>query len=123
MPYPRRISIHLREKRIPVDLVQLARVSDPQDGNDVVDLSFPPRPTGSLPVLAIPSADKHGKGKPKDWFYVRQSMAIIYLLEKVCERELYGFSGPTGGLTGHDLVERIRIQEVLSLAEECTVAW
>lgn len=122
MPYPRRIGIYLREKRIPSTLVQIVRVSDPQDGNEVVDKSFPSRPPGSLPVLAIPSTEQN-EGEAKEWLYIRQSMAIIHLLEEVCEKKLYGFSSPAGILTGNDLVSRIRINEALSLAEECTVAW
>ncbi len=123
MPFPRRIAIYLREKQIPSTHVRIVRVSDPKDGNRVVDFSFPPRPAGSLPVLAVPSEKTGEDGKPVEWFHIRQSMAIIHILEEICEKKLYGFDSPVGGLFGTSIVERVRINEVLTLAEECTVNW
>ena len=117
MPYPRRVIIYLREKGIPDSLVKVAQVSDPQSGNEVVDSSLPSRPAGSLPILAIPSS------AAGEWVYARQSMAIINFLEELCEGGEYGLSSPRGSLFGDDALARARVCEVLTLAEECTVAW
>lgn len=117
MPYPRRVIIYLREKGIPESLVKVAHVSDPQNGNEVVDTSLPKRPAGSLPILAIPSEGN------REWLYIRQSMSIINYLEELCNNGEYGFSSPHGSLLGKDALDRARTGEVLSLAEECTVAW
>lgn len=124
MPFPRRVIIYLREKRIPASLVQVVHVSDPGEGNQVVEsASFPPRPSGSLPILAIPSFEKDEAGKPDSWMYVRQSMAIISLVEEVCEKGEYRFSSLRGIITGTDAIQRARILEIQTLAEELTVGW
>ena len=123
MPYPRRIIIYLREKGIPSSLVQVVQVSDPGDGNKVVDSSFPPRPAGSLPVLAIPSEANDESGGAEKWLYLRQSVAMINFLEELCNNRQYGFSAPRGSLVGETALSRARTSEVLTLAEECTVAW
>lgn len=124
MPFPRRIALYLREKRISESLVKIVQVSDPGDGNKVMDAqSFPPRPPGSLPILAIPAYDKGSDGKAKEWLYIRQSMAIINFLEELCEKREYGFSSPHGPLTGNTPLERARNTEIQGLAEELTVGW
>lgn len=118
MPFPRRVIIYLREKQIDRSLVDIVRVSDPQDGNEVVDSSFPPRPPGSLPILAIPHADSKDQ-----WTYIRQSMAIINFLEEMCESGNHGFSSPSGPLMPTNVLEKAREMEILGLAEELTVGW
>ena len=118
MPYPRRVIIYLREKSISQSLVKVVQVSDPP-GNQVLDTSFPPRPPGSLPILAIPSKDND----TKPWIYIRQSMTIIDLIEELCNTNQYGFSSPHGSLVGKDLLSRARMSEVSILAEELTVGW
>jgi glutathione S-transferase len=92
MPYPRRVIIYLREKGIPDSLVKVAVVADPQDGNQVLDRSLPPIPSGSLPILAISSEAKRVDGVAEEWTYIRQSMAIINFLEELCNAGKYGFS-------------------------------
>ena len=114
MPFPRRVTLYLREKQIPQALVRVARV----EGDKVYDSSLPPRPPGSLPILAIPHADEEN-----DCTYVRQSMAIIYFLEQLCETKQYGFSSPTGPLMPMNALERAREIEILGLAEELTTGW
>lgn len=117
MPFPRRVIIYLREKGIPESLIKIAHVSDPQSGNEVVESSLPKRPAGSLPILAIPSEAGN------ECIYIRQSMSIVNYLEELCNNGDYGFSSPHGSLVEADPLARARIGEVLSLAEECTVAW
>jgi glutathione S-transferase len=121
MPYPRRIIIYLREKGIPESLIQVVECD--VKTNDVVDHRFPSKPAGSLPLLVIPSEEKDAAGNPKDQFIIRQSMTIIYFLEKICDSQLYGFPSTRGSLLGKDMFEMVRINEVVSLAEECTIAW
>lgn len=124
MPYPRRVIIYLREKQISQALVKVVRVSDPGEGNEVVESDiFPPRPPGSLPVLAVPSFERSTNGEPKEWLYVRQSMAIINFLEEFCEAGLHGFSSPHGPLTGTTTIQRVKNVEIQTLAEELVVAW
>ena len=124
MPYPRRVIIYLREKGIPESLVRVVHVSDPQDGNRVIDsAAFPSRPAGSLPIMLIPSEPQGDEGGAENWVYIRQSMAMINYLEELCNTGQYGFSASRGSLVGKDALAKARVGEVLSLAEECTVAW
>lgn len=132
MPYPRRIQLYLREKQIPSTSVIIVRVTDPQNGNRVVDSqaeTYPPRPEGSPPILAIPTDQEDSP-----WIFVRQSMATINFLETVTSpggqlvdvqtRDLYpnlrqfyqAFSGrksakreeESGELAGEDVIEKMR---------------
>ena len=123
MPFPRRVIIYLREKGIPESLVKVARVTDPQNGNAVVDSSLPARPAGSLPILAIPSMINEESSNANQWVYIRQSMSIINYLEELCNTGENGFSSPHGPMVGTGPLSRARIGEILSLAEECTIAW
>lgn len=122
MPYPRRVIIYLREKGIPESLVKVAQV-DQADGAKLADSSLPPKPKGSLPILSIPSNTKNAEGEAVEWVHIRQSMAIIKYLEELCNTQQYGFSAPNGSFAGTDALERARIAEVSTLAEECTTAW
>jgi glutathione S-transferase len=122
MPYPRVVGIYLREKRIPESLVKVVHVSDPQLGDAVVDsASFPPRPKGSLPVLAI----HHSAEAEKDVTYIRQSSSIINFLDDLCDAGQWGFPKSAYSMRGSkdDMVERARITEIRTLAEECLVTW
>ncbi|KAL1605079.1 hypothetical protein SLS60_004622 [Paraconiothyrium brasiliense] len=122
MPFPRRIAGYLSEKRIPQSAITIVHVTDPAKGDHVVpsqSFRFPPRPKGSLPILAIPPSDES-----QDWTYIRQSMPIIYYLEEAC--------APGGQLAhlnaralikGGDALERARIAEMLTLAEELLISW
>jgi glutathione S-transferase len=123
MPFPRRVIIYLREKGIPESLIKVARVTDPQNGNEVVDSSLPARPAGSLPILAIPSTTSEEGSNADQWVYIQQSMSIIHYLEELCNSGEYGFSSPHGSFVGRNALSRARIGEILSLAEECTIAW
>ena len=123
MPYPRLIGIYLREKRIPSSLVRIVPVADPYNGDAVIDSEskYPPRPKGSLPVLAIHSAsDFQG-----DVTYIRQSSAILNFLDELCDEEKWGFPKSAYPMRGDadDPLARARITEVRTLAEECLVSW
>lgn len=118
MPYPRRIIIYLREKSLPSSLVTVVPVSDPHLGNKA-DPQFPPKPAGSLPILAIPTDESRTA-----FTYISQSLAIINYLDDVCDAGLHGFprsNHPMRG--GADPVARARVAEVLALADECTAGW
>lgn len=121
MPFPRRVIIYLREKDIPESQVKIVHVRDPKAGNDVVEPHLPPRPPGSLPILAIPS--KGEDADEKGFIYIRQANAIMYFLEELCEDFQYGFTRPHGGLGGKNPLERARVAEAMSIAEELMVAW
>ena len=102
-------------------MVHVVRVRDPQDGNDVVDTAFPPRPAGSPPILAIPTAVITAHGQ-HSYIYIRQSNAIMGYLEEPCNSGELEFSAPNGSLLGEDALACARISEVMSLAGECTIA-
>jgi glutathione S-transferase len=119
MPYPRRLIIYLREKGIDSNLVKVVHVSDPQLGNKAPP-KFPPRPAGSLPILAIPSMDDKGT---ISYTHIRQSLAIMNFLDELCDAGLYGFPKSKYSMHGTDALERARNTEVLTLADECTSAW
>ncbi len=122
MPYPRLIGIYLREKRIPTSLVRVVAVSDPYDGDAVIESDkYPQRPKGSLPILAInSSSDVEG-----DVTYIRQSSAILDFLDELCDEGKWGFPKSAYPMRGNvgDPLERARITEVRTLAEECLVSW
>lgn len=122
IPYPRRIALYLSEKRISPSAIRIIHVSDPQSGNCVVPAqanSVPPRPEGSLPILAIPPSNDSN-----NWVYIRQSMAIIQYIEEACAPggELSG-TGARELVKGHTPLERARITEIATLAEELLVSW
>lgn len=122
MPYPRIIGIYLREKHIPANLVKVVAVSDPQDGDVVIEsASFPPRPKGSLPILAIHPSN----GEASDVTYIRQSSAILNFLDELCDEGKWGFPRSPYPVRGSpdDALERARITEIRTLAEECLAGW
>ena len=117
MPYPRRVIIYLREKGIPSSLVTVVPVSDPQLGS-AVDPKYPPKPPGSLPVLAIPQDDSG-----LNFSYIRQSLAIMNYIDELCDGGLEGFPLSTHSMRGVNILERARVTEVLALADECNTLW
>lgn len=117
MPYPRRVIIYLREKGIPSSLVTVVPVSDPQLGN-TVDPKYPPKPSGSLPILAIPQDDSGN-----NFTYIRQSLAIMNYLDELCDGGLEGFPLSSHSMRGANILERARVIEVLALADECNTLW
>ena len=119
MPFPRRVTIYLREKHISSALVTVVPVSDPQKGN-AVPLDFPPRPAGSLPILAIPVDDDSEKD---GYIFIRQSIAIINYLEDLCDDGADGYPQSTYPMRGLGALGRARQTELLALADECTIAW
>lgn len=122
MPYPRLIGIYLREKRIPASFVTIVPVSEPYDGDAVISSDkYPSRPKGSLPILAIHESPSF-KG---DVTYIRQSSAILNFLDELCDAERWGFPKSAYPIRGDadDPLERARITEVRTLAEECLVSW
>ncbi|KAF2095669.1 hypothetical protein NA57DRAFT_79382 [Rhizodiscina lignyota] len=134
MPYPRRVIIYLREKRIPSRLVTIVRVSDPQHG-DTAAPGFPPRPKGSLPILAIPNellcpnaTTRPSSPAAEDangYEHVSQSLAIVAYLEGLCTAGAYGFpqSRPMRPLAAADPLTRARYEESLRLADELLPTW
>lgn len=121
MPYPRLIGIYLREKGISASLVKIVRVSNPHEGDAVVDsTSFPPRPKGSLPILAICHSTVR-----ESVTYIRQSSAILDFLEDLCDGGHWGFPKSSYPMRGNaeNMFERARITEVRTMAEECLVSW
>lgn len=141
-PYPRRIMIYLREKGIPESQVKVVHVQ----GNDVVTPDCPPRPEGSLPLLAIPTQQQahnntpfkpvgtHDASQGHSYTYIRQSLAIMTFLDEVCNDAKLGFlPGKAGSLIGtntargskpaQDALYRARMNEILALADELTTAW
>ncbi|KAL2794809.1 hypothetical protein BJX66DRAFT_303187 [Aspergillus keveii] len=82
-PFPRRVIIYLRERNIPSSLVTVIHVTDVQFGGETPE-GFPPKPHGSLPILAIPKS----KG---DFVYIKQSIAIMEFLEDACNTGRWGF--------------------------------
>ena len=119
MPYPRRVIIYLREKGIPSSLVTIVRVSDPNNG-DAAPPEYPPRPAGSLPILAIPPAAHSGS---QTYIYIRQSNAIMTYLDELCDEGRDGFPLSKHLMRGTDPLSRARDIELLALADECTTAW
>lgn len=119
MPYPRRVVIYLRERKIPPTLVTVVPVSDPQNG-DKADPGFPPRPKGSLPILSIPRGED-------DYEHLGQSLAIMDYIEDLCEAGSDGFLKTTYSMRGvfksGDLMSHARHNELLSLAHEVLTTW
>lgn len=119
MPFPRRVTIYLREKRIPSSLVTVVPVSDSQFG-DTAAPGFPPRPTGSLPILAIPPSNSSNETPVT---YIRQSLAIISYLDELCDSGKGGFPKSAYPMRGANALGRAHVMELLALADECTISW
>jgi len=117
MPYPRRVIIYLREKGIPSSLITVVPVSDPQLGN-TVDPKYPPKPSGSLPILAIQNDDSGN-----NFTYIRQSLAIMNYIDELCDGGLEGFPLSSHSMRGANILERARVTGVLGLADECMTLW
>ncbi|KAL2869040.1 uncharacterized protein BJX67DRAFT_348655 [Aspergillus lucknowensis] len=82
-PFPRRVIIYLRERSIPSSLVTVVHVTDVQFGGETPE-GFPPKPPGSLPILAIPKSNG-------DSIYIKQSIPIMEFLEEACNTGRWGF--------------------------------
>lgn len=119
MPFPRRVTIFLREKNISPSLVAMVPVSDPRLGN-AAPPKFPSRPPGSLPILAIPSIEPT---ETEPYTYIRQSLATMNYLDELCDSGEQGFPQSQYSCRGHDALSRARVTELLCLADECTIAW
>ncbi|KAJ9637361.1 hypothetical protein H2199_007648 [Coniosporium tulheliwenetii] len=104
MPYPRRVLIYLREKCIPSSLVTVVLVSDPQLGSKA------PLNTHQSLQAASPSSQS-------------PSLAIINYLDELCDAGASGFPLSRYSMRGADPLTRARHNELLALADECTVAW
>lgn len=129
MPYPRRIIIYLREKKISSNLVTIVSVSDPQDG-DTAAHGYPPRPLGSLPILAIPKSAVEVESKPKEddangnYIFLGQSLAIIDYLEELCDSGKHGFPKSTYSMRGGPgVLDCARHNELLALGNEVLPTW
>lgn len=121
MPFPRRVTIYLREKRIPSSLITVVPVSDPQLGNSAPP-DFPPRPPGSLPILAIPQAHGAAQDEPP-YLFIQQSLAIMNYLDELCDSGQHGFPPSPYPMRGADALARARETALLGWADECTIAW
>ncbi|KAL4789967.1 hypothetical protein BDV19DRAFT_373280 [Aspergillus venezuelensis] len=108
-PFPRRVIIYLRERKIPSSIVKVVHVSDVQFGSKVPE-GFPAKPEGSLPILAIPisrlgnsssfTARQQGEqATEKGFIYIKQSLAIMQFLEEACLSGRYGFPKLPGPVT------------------------
>ncbi|PRP88473.1 hypothetical protein PROFUN_03190 [Planoprotostelium fungivorum] len=115
MPYPRRVLIFLRERNIPQHLVRPVAVSDPGPNGDRAEEGFPPRPPGSLPVLAVPRADDDG------YDHIGDSVAIMRYLDGCCQRGEHGF--PEMKKKEMTPMEEARQVAFESLANELTSSW
>src|SRR2546423_224938 len=119
MPYPRRVIIYLREKGIPPSLVKVVPVSDPQLGS-FAPTEYPPKPAGSLPILAIPP---RGYLDSQSWTYIRQSYAIMSFLDELCDQGWKDFPPSEYSMRGSDPLSQARNLELYALADECTANW
>ncbi len=117
MPFPRRVIIYLREKEIPSSLVQVVQVSDPPR-NEVLNSQYPPKPPGSLPILAIPSSNSS-----EPTVYIRQSLAIMEFLDELCDAGSHSFPKSQYCLRGATALDRARVSEVITVAAELDGNW
>lgn len=124
MPYPRRVIIYLRERNIPSSTVTVVPVTDPgPDGNKVLG-DFPPKPPGSLPILAVPDPSNEPTSQTKPAYtYIGESLAIISYLEDACAARFPGFPPESPTFHGSDMQSRARISEALSVANDLTSSW
>jgi glutathione S-transferase len=131
MPFPRRTTIYLRERKIPSNLVIVVPVSDPKDGEEVPP-GFPPRPKGSLPLLAIPKslvsnsaeAQRRDVDLGSDYYLLGESLSIMQYLEDLCDTGKHGFPISAYSMAGpsHPL-DRAYEYGLLNLANEVLVSF
>lgn len=132
-PFPRRLVVYLRERSIPPSLVTVVPVSDVPFGDEAPP-EFPPRPTGSLPILMVPQGNDIALKGP---VYVKQSIAIMEFLDEICRHGRYGFPKvatpllPINILSGSSasakdaeaMLFRAKHSELLTLAATLTDGW
>ena len=121
MPYPRRVTLYLRERDIAPALVTVVPVSDPQKGDKIIPPGLPARPRGSLPILAIPSPNPT---HPTCYTYLSQSVAIMNYLEDLCDAQVAGFpqrGWPMRG--GLDPLRRAKELGYMQLADQALACW
>ncbi|RVX74524.1 hypothetical protein B0A52_01650 [Exophiala mesophila] len=123
MPYPRRISIYLREKNIPESLIRIIDCWDPATEGMLREENLPAKPAGSLPILAIPNHGGAEGHSDKGYTYIRQSVAIIKYIDEHCDQGILGFPKSEYSMAGESAIERARITEICALADDCLTGW
>jgi glutathione S-transferase len=118
MPFPRRVIIYLRERKIPSSLITIVPVTDPHRGAQVPP-NFPPKPPGSLPQLLVPCEADSGDSS----IVFRQSASIINYIEELCTTGAYGFPKADHCMAGATPLERAHVTDVLAQADECMGNW
>lgn len=111
--FPRRVLIYLKEKKIQDGMITKVHTWFTPERTTESSPDFPPKPPGSIPILAIPD------GKEGKFIYIRQSLAIINYLEDLTEDPNSGLKASTPSMRGNTPLEKARIAELLALLEEC----
>lgn len=123
--------IYLHERRIQSELVTIVPVADPQLG-DTAASGLPPRPKGSLAILAVPmellsANSSQVLGAAQDdasgYVYLGESLAILNYLEDPCEKGLHGFPSISSMRGGRDPLSRARHEELLHLSNDLLTCW
>lgn len=123
MPYPRRVSIYLREKNIPATLVRIIDCCDPATDSMLREENLPTKPAGSLPILAIPNHSGADGHPDKGYTYIRQSVAVIKYIDEHCDQDMSGFPKSAYSMTGESAIDRARVAEICALADDCLTGW
>ncbi|XEU99897.1 hypothetical protein FSHL1_005184 [Fusarium sambucinum] len=109
--YPRRVLIYLSEKGLlNSPFIKITEVTTDDTGK----LTAPGKPAGSAPVLRLP-----------DGTSIKQSVAILGYFEDICQDpkedwEVELAKNTNGSMIGGTAVERGRVRDMLSLADEIT---
>lgn len=111
--FPRRVLIYLKEKKFEAGIITKVPTWFTLQRTMESSPDFPPKPAGSIPILAIPDR------KEGQFIYIRQSLAILNYLEDLTEDPSSGVKASTLSMRGNTALEKARITELLAVLDEC----
>jgi glutathione S-transferase len=115
--FPRRVLIYLEEKKFESGMITKVPTWFTPDRTTESSLDFPPKPAGSIPILAIRN------GKEGQFVYIRQSLAILNYLEDLAEDSNSRLKACTPSMRGTTPLEKARVAELLALLDECCITF
>lgn len=125
-PYPRRVTLYMKEKKLPSNLINIIPVSFDAGGHPIA----PGKPTGTVPILAVHPNTAYNPTSSTQ--YIKQSIPILEYLEDITlDREHPNTTEEDAtttttqqarypSLRGRTPFERARIRSILQIQDELT---
>ena len=119
-PYPRRVTLYIKEKKLPPNLIDIVPVTFDSDGHPIA----PGKPAGTVPILAIHPNTAYNPSPSTQ--YIQQSIPILEYLEDVLDHQTLDQAGHDRAqqgsrypsLRGRTAFERARIRSIVQMLDE-----